>query len=561
MPSWSPCPRKAVGMAPARPGGYDSGSPGRGVNEFNGQPMKRHLTKPVWRACAAIACLSALGFLSVSRPSRDAIAADAAGAAKVDPVVANGAIFVDWPKPQLAIVITGELDGYLEPCGCAGLENQLGGLKRRHTLLKQLAADGWPLVMLDLGGLTKRTGVQTEIKYRYALESLVETGYQAVALGANELKLSTEALAYAMGNIDPATSPITSANVALYGFDVAKDMGAAPFRVITAGGKKVGVTAVLGARHEAIVKNNADLAYRPAAEALAEVAPLLAAENCDVQVLLVHGDPREAAELSRQFPQFQIVATAGGAEEPPRTLRRIDGSSAVLVEAGKKGMYAAVIGFFDDADPTKRNRSQRVPLDSRFADSPEMKAQLAAYQKELETNGLDGLGLAAVAHPDGEFAGSESCAACHTSAWAAFESTPHYHATDTLEKLDPPRHFDPECLSCHVTGWNPQEYFPYSSGYLRLDATPAMKQNGCENCHGPAADHVAAENGETEVTDDEMEALRAALRLKIVANEGNRDGQVFGDVAKNCMLCHDVDNSPDFDFQEYWPKVKHVGKD
>ena len=46
-----------------------------------------------------------------------------------------------------------------------------------------------------------------------------------------------------------------------------------------------------------------------------------------------------------------------------------------------------------------------------------------------------------------------------------FEKTPHYHATDTLVKLDPPRHFDPECLSCHVTGWNPQEYFPYKSGY------------------------------------------------------------------------------------------------
>jgi hypothetical protein len=28
-----------------------------------------------------------------------------------------------------------------------------------------------------------------------------------------------------------------------------------------------------------------------------------------------------------------------------------------------------------------------------------------------------------------------------------------------------------------------------------------------------------------------------------------------------CMECHDQDNSPDFDFQKYWPKVKHEGKD
>ena len=75
--------------------------------------------------------------------------------------------------------------------------------------------------------------------------------------------------------------------------------------------------------------------------------------------------------------------------------------------------------------------------------------------------------------------------------------------------------------------------------------------------------HAAAENGEIEVTDAEMEELRAALRLKIVENEGNKDGQVFekGKSCKMCMQCHDQDNSPEFDFQKYWPKVKHEGKD
>ena len=439
-----------------------------------------------------------------------ASAADGAAKPDIDPVTANGPIFVDWPKPSLAIVFSGELDGYLEPCGCAGLENQLGGLKRRHALLKQLQADGWPLALIDLGGLTKRTGLQTEIKYRYALESLAEMGYQAVALGANELKLSTDALAYAMGNVDPAKSAIVSANVGVYGFDAAKDLGSARFRVIEAGGKRVGVTAVLGAKYQAIVKNNPDIEYLPPADALATVGPQLAAEKCDVQVLIVHGDPQEAAELARQFPQFQIVATTGGAEEPPAQLKPIEGTGAVLVECGHKGMYLSVLGFFNDPDPSNRNRYQRVPLDSRFAESPEMQAQLVAYQKELETTTLGGLGLAPVAHPDGEFAGSEKCADCHSKAWEVFEKTPHAHATDTLMKLDPPRHFDPECLSCHVTGWSPQGYFPYASGYLSNDATPAMKQNGCENCHGPGAAHAAAEIGEVDVTDEEQEALRGA---------------------------------------------------
>ena len=145
-----------------------------------------------------------------------------------------------------------------------------------------------------------------------------------------------------------------------------------------------------------------------------------------------------------------------------------------------------------------------------------------------------------------------------------FEKTPHAHATDTLVHLTPPRHFDPECLSCHVTGWEPQKYFPYESGYLGLKQTPDLVGNGCENCHGPAGRHAAAENGEIDVTDAEKEELRAG-----VAAEGWRRTKAIsrarcsktGSVVDMCMRCHDLDNSPEFDFQTYWPKVKHVGKD
>jgi hypothetical protein len=186
------------------------------------------------------------------------------------------------------------------------------------------------------------------------------------------------------------------------------------------------------------------------------------------------------------------------------------------------------------------------------------------YQGRLETLGLAGLGLKASRHPSGgKFAGSKSCADCHLSATEVYENTPHFHATDTLLHLDPPRQFDPECLSCHATGWEPQRYFPFQSGFLGMQETPQMVGNGCENCHGPAARHVAAENGEIDVTEEELEKLRAALRLKIVENEGNKEGQVFdrGKVVQMCMQCHDLDNSPDFDFQTYWPQVVHEGKD
>lgn len=476
--------------------------------------------------------------------------------APIDPVALNGEIFVGWPKPDVALLVTGELDGYLEPCGCAGLQNQKGGLKRRHTLFKELTARGWPVVPLDLGGLTKRYGIQAELKFDHILKALAEIGYQAIGFGPNDLRL--DILSILLNNSE-AKNLLVSSNVGILDFDPEYSQR---FKVIEAGGLKIGVTSVLGKKEIAGLKNVEDLSVIDPAEGLRKVVPELQRAGCDQLVLLSFADPDETKALAREFPMFNFVVTAGGAEVPPEQPPKIEGTQSYLIEVGDKGMYAIVLGLYKNGQPSLR--CQRVPLDSRFKDSPEMQKVLVDYQHDLETYGLDGLGLKPTAHPTArQYIGSAACADCHTSATEVYLTTPHHHATQTLVDLVPPRHFDPECLSCHVTGWEPQKYFPYISGYTGLTETPEMVGNGCENCHGPAARHVAAENGEIDVDEAELESLRAALRLKIVPNEGNKDGQEYakGKVVQMCMQCHDLDNSPDFDFQVYWPHVKHTGKD
>ncbi|MCA9229807.1 MAG: hypothetical protein KDA57_04090 [Planctomycetales bacterium] len=473
-----------------------------------------------------------------------------------DPVLRNGPIFVDWPKPQVAILFSGELNGYLEPCGCAGLDNQKGGLKRRQTLIRQLEAKQWPVVSFDMGGQIRRLGPQGEIKYRYVIESLTKLGYSAIGLGERELQIDANYLTYVLSNYEQDANPVVSANISIIDPSIGLS---SRYRVIQVKGKKIGVTSVLGKKYQSEIQDVSDIVSTDPVAALEELMPTLMAEGCDLLVLLAHADPDEARELSRQFPQFQMVATTGGAEIPPKEARKIEGSEAHLIEVGHKGMYVAVVGLFDDVE--QPFRYQRVPLDHRFKDSDEMQAMLTAYQNELKNMGLEGLGLLGLKHSTDSFVGSEVCADCHTSATEVFEMTPHAHATDTLVMLDPPRQYDPECLSCHVTGWEPQEYFPYMSGYRSLEKTPHLVGNGCENCHGPGAAHVAAESGEEELSESEIESLRSAMRLEVVENEGNLDGQELGVVVKNCLRCHDLDNSPAFDFQQYWPKVAHPGKD
>ena len=457
-----------------------------------------------------------------------------------DPVEQNGAIFKDWPEPKLALVLTGEQLGYIEPCGCAGLENQMGGLRRRDTFLKQLEKQGWPVIALDNGGLVRRFGIESEIKYRKTAEGLKLMDYKAVGFGTEDLKLPAGALLTALADADI----VISANATL--FDAAFDVPV-PFRIAEAGGIKVGITAVLGDSLQRQVSNK-EVVFKPAKKALEEVVPKLKKEKCDLYVLLCYAGLDETTELVKAFdPLFNVAVMAHGADEPPHESKKIKGTKTLLVEVGHKGMYAITLGFYDNKTPV---RYQRVPLDHRFADSAEMDKLMVDYQDELKAlveQGWSGLGLREAPHPGGAFVGSKRCADCHDKEYAIWKETPHAHATQTLTRAKPPRQFDPECISCHSTGWNPQEFFPYKSGYQSLKATPLLAGSGCENCHGPGAAHVAAENGDDKALQRKLRAMLGRTATG-ATKEAQRD---------SCMRCHDIDNSPKFDFDTYWQKVKH----
>src|SRR5207244_102972 len=57
----------------------------------------------------------------------------------------------DWKNPELVLVLSGEMHGYLLPCGCS--EPQYGGLERRYNFIQSLKKRGWPVVAADLGDL------------------------------------------------------------------------------------------------------------------------------------------------------------------------------------------------------------------------------------------------------------------------------------------------------------------------------------------------------------------------------------------------------------------------
>ena len=122
------------------------------------------------------------------------------------------------------------------------------------------------------------------------------------------------------------------------------------------------------------------------------------------------------------------------------------------------------------------------------------------------------------------FAGAEACQSCHAAAYKSWQTSGHAQAIATLQKVGQDKNL--ECVSCHVVGAKDE------GGYVDNTASPHLANVQCENCHGPRAAHAQNPTVHPEGWDSE--------RAKEV-----------------CVSCHHTPHSSAFDFDQYWPKIKH----
>lgn len=463
----------------------------------------------------------------------------------------------DWAEPKLAIVVSGEIHGYFEPCGCT--ENQSGGMSRRADLVSKMQDRGWTVTGLDLGGMLKRNRRQDQIKYETILAALTDMQYAAVGLGPEELRFGPEVFLQ-LHNPEPenpaSTPSFVSANVSMLG---TPDLGKLPFKVVDINGVKLGVTSILGEHQQReVFGENAggDLSAEAAAAALPAVLEQIKAESPDLLVLLSHAEKDESKALAETFPEFDLIVTAGGVEDPDGVPQKV--GKTMIIDVGHKGKHTGVVGFYPDAD--EKLKFELVELNQRFGDNMKMIEQMRYYQERLKAEQLAYI-EPPLPHPSGaKFVGAEKCGECHTKAYDKWLTTKHAHATESLTHpregqtdYGITRIFDPECLACHATGWNPKEYIRYEGGFVNEEfaQTPEEKTlskilqgQQCENCHGPGSKHVElAEAGD-------YEEAKKLTHVDLATAKANL-----------CYKCHDLDNSPNFKFEEYWKQIAHPWRD
>lgn len=474
--------------------------------------------------------------------------------------------FPAWPKPRLAFVVTGEQLGYFEPCGCTA--NQLGGMSRRADLFRQMEALGWTVLGLDAGSVSRRSARQAQIKFETMLTAMRELKYVGLGMGPEELRLDPGFLTSQHSTDGPHPLRFLSANLTFYGV---ADLGTPlPFAIFEQDGVKVGVTSVLGAgrRKEVIPEQSGDgggsgdIQWSDPVAALRGVIEKFDSESVELRILLSQAPVEESRELARQFPSLDFVVTAPSFGDGLRQPEMI--GSVRLLQVGTQGKHAGVIGVYA-ADSELPFRFELVTLSGQqFQGSTRMAELMKSYQERLKDEEIV-LAESPATHLSGaSFVGASRCGECHTRAFEIWKQTAHAHAYESLdpangrtghERLEGvSRIHDPECLSCHVTGWNPQEYIRFRSGFIhssmaRADEEKGLEQllsgNQCENCHGPGSRHVELmEAGKTD---------QASLGVRVTLEQSREK--------MGCVSCHDGENSPEFSFDKYWEEVKHEGRE
>lgn len=529
--------------------------------------------------------------------------------------------FQNWQKPLLAIVVSGQMHGYTDPCGCS--HPQYGGLERRYNFIQSLRAKGWDVIGMDLGEIVSRQGIpaQNVYKFELSMKALSLMNYRAIGMGKNEILTPLgPALAQTWDKNRPHPRPLALSLDQTAPGELYHGLNVRPYEIVSAGknGPTLGILSMLGPdlrddlnNQEKFLKNDVELpkALGEFAKANVDIGivlhheyPKLPADFKGIQAIQVLKMRKDMAKKCAEFcenerkrnskvPPIELMMMLTDEPEPPGVLTQLDAKlPPQVVEIGHKGIYVGLIGVYRDkagyrfeyqivkmspdwATPeAKKPGHPIVKLTEDYLQQLKRENMLAKYPRSILHFNQHPLpnqkGLRAT------YVGSERCGDCHDHAykvWSTVKShdgKSHFIATETLEKEKNPfgRHYDPECMKCHVTGFqHPGGYNDLVQGLAnwpnvaKPNAQQLEKHNkvtrgvGCESCHGPASEHV--KDPDNKVVRDMINPYRATkeerdLAAQLEKNPQNKNAQdqlrkllsrKFA-LNQSCMNCHDNEN-------------------
>jgi 2',3'-cyclic-nucleotide 2'-phosphodiesterase (5'-nucleotidase family) len=406
---------------------------------------------------------------------------------------------------KLLVVYTGNLLAELKPCGCAKEEDQ-GGIERRMQYLNDLRKDKPDLLLVDTGDHFKEPTRQGKLKAETLMTATEKMSYDAVALGERDL-------VYGSKFLKAPSIPFIADNIELQNFPLQKT------RIKKfSNGLKVAVLAVVdpGLFY---LKNHTGLSIADPEQIVSqEIAGIQ--KSADIVVLLTHMDREKALKYLDKEGVDIVINGHISTETDTVDMKPVYKAGKAFVQASPRGQKMGELHITLEETGKISFEQRMVKLDSSIKDDPEMLKLYESYNNEVEAMFFESLAAKRNKEKVSVYAGDTVCKTCHSAAHEKWSSSRHGRAYETLRKIN--KAFDPECLVCHVVGYNTV------GGFISELDTPKLKNVQCEVCHGAGKKHASA------------------------------PAPGFGNNAnKACIKCHVKNHSPRFNFTQYWPKIKH----
>ncbi len=413
------------------------------------------------------------------------------------------------PARPLVLVASGDTAGWIVPCGCA--TNQSGGLLRRGEYIDKLGQRA-DVMYVDVGGAAGGTAEYDVAKFEAILRGEMEMGVMIHNIGAAEAALGADELRRLDKKLGEPML-FTSANVR----DVAGEKIISRYQLVKSAGRQILIIGVLSQDYQP-----------PGVQVSTPLPTILDALEAtrgrrDMAIVLAYAPEAELRELARQLPE--VDAIIGGPTGQAIAPERI--GPTLLAAATNKGKFLVELEL-PAPESGQRVHGKVVEISEDFDNHPaqmhnlkEFYAMLADRDFTPPQTSFTTISSSSRGN-EPRIAGTHACLDCHTRDCDAWNESAHAHAWATLQKDG--SHVDSYCQQCHVTGYG------RPGGFASAKRTPQLANVGCESCHGPSQAHV-----------DDSTVHTAYYR----------------NAASTCIACHDRENSPQFDYGEYWPQIEH----
>jgi hypothetical protein len=377
---------------------------------------------------------------------------------KLWPILAAGtawatALSGHAPSADIVVVIGGDTNGYLSPCGCT--KPMAGGIRKRISLIKNLTA-GRQSLILENGGLVAGQSRQDALKAEMMAQCLKVARTDAITFGYSEARFGKGMLA--------SLSQLSGGRLVNTAFREPERSDLRPW--VEKGPFLVGALDTRAALVAGLVREE-PITAEAAVRRLVEEA--LASGK--TPILMLQGSREESTEIAKAHPQLGLIVYRS--DGTPAEAERI--GDTWLASPGGNGLYVIVMSY--------RNRGflncRALRVEASTKDDPDCARLFRDY---LSRTNEEKLADKVPRFAGAAYAGSKACAGCHSRAYSIWARSSHAVALKSLEKEGQGR--DPECLPCHVAG------LASKAGFRSRSATPELANVGCESCHGPSANHV-----------------------------------------------------------------------